>query len=150
GYEQAGNLVARTDSNGRTTTYAYDVRDRLTQMTPDPVLGDPLVRFEYDDAGNRASMTDGTGTTNHSYDARDRLLEKATPQGTLSYTYDPTGNLASMRSSHTDGVWVEYTWNAANQLETVTDRRIDPGVTRVTYDDAGRRAGMTNPNGVVM
>jgi len=36
-------------------------------------------------------MTDPSGTTNYSsYDNRDRVLTKATPEGTLTYNYDAT------------------------------------------------------------
>jgi uncharacterized protein RhaS with RHS repeats len=45
-------------------------------------------------------MTDASGTTNYGYDALDRLSSKATPQGTLSYTYDLAGNVGSMTSSN--------------------------------------------------
>jgi YD repeat-containing protein len=34
-------------------------------------------------------MQDASGSTTYSYDNRDRLLSKATPQGTLNYSYDP-------------------------------------------------------------
>jgi YD repeat-containing protein len=39
----------------------------------------------------------------------DRLTQKQTPEGTLNYTYDAAGHLASMTSSHTNGVSVTYT-----------------------------------------
>ena len=34
------------------------------------------------------TMTDASGTTNYGYDSMDRLTSKATPEGTLNYTYD--------------------------------------------------------------
>lgn len=38
-------------------------------------------------------MTDASGTTTCTYDTRDRLLAKATPAGTLTYTYDAGGRV---------------------------------------------------------
>ncbi len=37
---------------------------------------------------------------------------EATPEGTLSYTYDAAGNLQSMISNHTHGVSVTYSYDA--------------------------------------
>ena len=49
---------------------------------------------------------------------------KTTPEGTLNYTYDAAGDLASMTSS--DGnVSVDYTWDELNRLSTVVDHRLN-------------------------
>lgn len=44
-------------------------------------------------------MTDATGTTTYTYDTLDRLTSKATPEGTLCYSYNAAGNLNSPVSS---------------------------------------------------
>jgi YD repeat-containing protein len=67
-------------------------------------------------------MADASGATTYTYDSRDRLLSKATPAGTLTYTYDQAGNVATIRSSNTNGTSVDYAWDAANQLISVTDK----------------------------
>jgi len=36
-YDPVGNLAATTDFNGKTTTYTYDVLNRLHQKIPDPL-----------------------------------------------------------------------------------------------------------------
>ena len=51
----------------------------------------------------------------------DRLTTKATPEGTLSYTYDAAGNLASMTSRTRNGVSVSYSYDGLNRLSTVVD-----------------------------
>ena len=98
-------------------------------------------------------MTDVTGTTTYTYDARDRLTSKATPQGTLAYTRDAVGHVASMRSEKSDGVAVDYGWDKDERLSTVTDKGPDTGtsgkVTTYGYDKAGRMTGWVQPNGVV-
>jgi YD repeat-containing protein len=73
---------------------------------------------------------------------------KATPEGTLNYTYDTAGNLASMTSS--DGnVSAAYTWDELNRLSTVVDHRLNgSNTTTYTYDAANNLATATYPNGV--
>jgi RHS repeat-associated protein len=95
-------------------------------------------------------MTDASGTTTYNYDDHDRLQTKQTPQGTLTYTYDPAGNVASMQSSNTNGVSVEYTYDSLNRLETVVDNRLSVGqqTTTYSYDPASNLATVTYPNGL--
>jgi len=147
-YDAVGNLASATNFSGKTTTYTYDAMDRLTGKLPDPSLGQPSVAYTYTPTGQRASMTDASGTTTYTYDQRDRLGVKATPQGTLTYTYDAAGNLLSMQSNHTDGVSGSYTYDNANRLKTVVDDRLASGTTNYTYDAAGNLANNLYPNGV--
>ncbi|MFP4440651.1 MAG: FG-GAP-like repeat-containing protein, partial [Chloroflexaceae bacterium] len=77
-YDVVGNQVAHTDFNGRTTTSSYDELDRRRTIVPDPVLGEPTIGYTYTLTGQRAAMSDASGTTTYAYDNRDRLLEKAT------------------------------------------------------------------------
>ncbi len=72
-------------------------------------------------------------------------LSSGCAQGTLNYTYDGAGNLASMQSA--DGaVNVSYAWNGLNQLEQVIDSRL--GTTTYPYDTANNVSTMTYPNQV--
>src|SRR5439155_19905811 len=82
------------------------------------------------------------------YDQRDRLISKATLQGTLTYSYDLAGNLASIRSSNTSGTSVDYGYDALNRLATAKDNRLASGTTTYSYDNAGNLAGYLYPNGV--
>lgn len=145
-YDAAGNLKTHTDFNGKTTTYAYDDSNRLTSKTPDSSFGAPAVSFTYTATGQRASMTDASGTTAYSYDFRDHLLQKATPEGTLTYTYDPAGNLTSIKSSNAGGTSVGYSYDQLNRLATVTDAHT--GTTTYAYDKVGNLQSYLYPNGV--
>ncbi len=148
-YDQVGNTATRTDSRGKQTSFDYDSLDRLIAKRPDPTLGEPNVTYTYTTTGRRRSMTDASGTTNYTYDVRDRLQTKETPQGTLTYGYDPTGNLLSMRSSNTDGVSVDYTYDDLNRTKTVIDnRQAGPNTTTYTYDNVGNLKSDVRPNGV--
>ncbi|PYV19346.1 MAG: hypothetical protein DMG21_01975, partial [Acidobacteria bacterium] len=49
------------------------------------MLNQQPVRFTYTATGKRQSMTDASGQTTYTYDNRDRLKVKITPEGTLNY-----------------------------------------------------------------
>ena len=78
-------------------------------------------------------------------DNMDRLTSKATPEGTLSYTYDGAGNVASIASSNANGASMSYTYDSLNRLSTVTDKL---GTTTYSYDGASNVGTVTYPNGV--
>ena len=147
-YDASGNLVSKTDFNGKTTTYAYDLENRLMSKTPDASFAAPAVTFSYTASGQRSSMTDASGTTSYTYDLRDRLTQKATPEGTLAYTYDAAGNLASIRSSNANGTSVNYAHDALNRLASVQDNRLASGTTTYSYDNVGNLQSYAYPNGV--
>ena len=94
-------------------------------------------------------MSDASGTTTYSYDDMDRLVTKATPEGTLNYTYDTAGHVASITSNHANGVSVSYTYDDLNRLETVVDARLSGSqTTTYGYDPASNVGTVTYPNGV--
>jgi len=45
--------------------------------------GATSVSFTYTNTGRRKTMTDASGGTSYTYDVRDRLQTKQTPEGTL-------------------------------------------------------------------
>jgi RHS repeat-associated protein len=147
GYNMYGDNTSHVDFRGKTTSMTYDALSRLLTKVPDPTLGEPTVTFAYNLTGTRASMVDASGTTTYGYDTRDWVLTKATPAGTLTYTYDPAGNVATIRSSNTNGTSVDYVWDAANQLVSVTDNRAG-GVVTSAYTATGRPSALNQPSGV--
>ena len=150
-YDSAGNLSGKTDFNGKTTTFSYDEMRRLLSRTPDQSLGQPAVTFTYNNAGQRATMMDASGASVYSYDVRNRLTSRQTPFGTLTYTYDNAGNLATTRSSNTNGVSLDYTYDTVNRLSTLKDNRViapGGGVTNYSYDAAGNLESYVYPNTV--
>jgi YD repeat-containing protein len=145
-YDAAGNLSSLVHFNGVTTTYAYDALNRLlSRATP----GETTVSFTYTATGKYLTSTAQDGTVNYAYDSLDRLTTKATPEGTLSYTYYPTGKVETITSSNPHGASVSYTWDDLNRLSTVVDNRL-PGqnTTTTTYDPASNVATVAYPNGL--
>ncbi|MDQ3802896.1 MAG: putative Ig domain-containing protein [Acidobacteriota bacterium] len=147
-YDVGGLLRTQTDFRGKATTYTYDLMGRMLSRAPDPSLGEPSVSFTYNAAGQRATMTDATGTTSYTYDSRDRLTSKASPQGTLTYTYDAASNLLSVASSNPGGVSVSYAYDELNRLKAATDRRLADGETAYAYGVEGELHSTVTPNGV--
>ena len=70
-YDPAGNLIARTDKENKTTGYAYDELNRLKTVT-DPLNQDTA--YFYDNRDNLTALTDAEGnTTWFEYDRNNRL-----------------------------------------------------------------------------
>jgi RHS repeat-associated protein len=150
-YDASGNLTQLTHFSGKTTTYAYDALNRLTTRTPDPTLvTEPVVSYTYTPTGKHASTTDASGTTTYVYDALDRQTAKVTPEGTLNYTYDLAGNVASIYSSSLHGASMAYTYDSLNRLSTVVDNNLPAGqnTTTYAYDTASNLVTVTYPNGL--
>lgn len=150
-YDTAGNLQSRTDFNGKTTTFNYDAMRRLLTKVPDSSLNQPAISFTYNLSGRRATMNDASGVTVYNYDARHRLASKQTPFGTLSYTYDDSGNLLTTRSSNANGTSVDYNYDPLNRLATVKDNNLltlNGGSTSYSYDPVGNLKSYLYPNGV--
>src|SRR5262249_18645277 len=129
-YDAVGNVVSTTDFNGDTITFAYDERDRLVaKHYPDSTS----VQFTYTLTGQRATVTDGRGTTRGVYDARDRLLPRPDPDNmVISSGYAAAGDRPAVIPP---AGTTTYTFDALGRQVAVTDS--DGGVTRYTYDAAG-------------
>src|SRR5262249_10990919 len=125
----------------------YDSINRLIQKTPDASLGEPTVALEYTATGRRSRMIDASGISTYAYDERDRLITKTTPQGSLFYTYDPVGNLLSLRSAAGNGVSIDYAYAAANRLTTILDSQLGSATTTYDYDANGNVIRRIDSNG---
>ncbi|NJP06973.1 MAG: RHS repeat-associated core domain-containing protein [Chloroflexaceae bacterium] len=148
-YDSGGNLETLTAPNGMASAYTYDDLNRLTELalSTSTLLG----RYTYtlDDTGARIQMGEATGrTVDYGYDDTYRLLNETVtndPQGsngTVSYSYDSTGNRLS-RSSTLASVSNQSTSYDANDRPT-TDTYDDngnlltSGSSTYTYDSANR------------
>lgn len=154
-YDTAGHLVSITDFNGRTTTFTYDLMGRLVTRTPDPVAfpSELPTTFTYSANGLRSTMSDVSGTTVYQYDQKNHLVHKGTPEGALTYTYDPVGRVSSVRSD--SGQYsLDYAYDPVRRLTGVTDRALAAGsdglATTYAYDSAGRELSRTLPSGTTI
>lgn len=90
-------------------------------------MNETTITFTYTPTGKRASMVDASGTTSYTYNNRDHVLTKDTPEGNPTYTYDAHENLLTILSSQANGASMTYTYDALNRLASAKDNRIAAG-----------------------
>ncbi|WP_147381843.1 RHS repeat-associated core domain-containing protein [Paenibacillus nanensis] len=137
-------MRSKTDAEGRTTVYEYDLLSRL-KLEMDP-LGQ-VTSLLYDGMGNVTSVTNpDQTTTGYEYDLASRLVGINYQDGaSVSYTYDKLGRRTSMVDS--TGT-TSYTYDLLSRLTSVTDGR---GQTiRYSWTENGQRESMTYPDGSVV
>lgn len=139
-YDRNGRLVARVDPLGRTTSYGYDEGNQLVSVVYSDAQT-PDVSYEYDAAGRRIEMTDGTGVTDVTYSPTGKLISSTDARDqSIEYTYDSADQITRMTITAAIGVKSETLGvDARALLQTVTIDR--------TYDDAGRLASVSDPAG---
>jgi YD repeat-containing protein len=89
-YDAYGKPLEVVDANTRTTTYAYDPRQRLTSVT----TGGSTTTYEYWPTGllKKTSQADG-GEVNYEYDDAHRLVAVSDTRGNrIVYALDANGN----------------------------------------------------------
>ena len=147
-------LKSKTDALGQMISYGYAKDDNLLSVTyANAKNATPNVTFTYDAAYNRrTSMTDGTGTTNYTYNlvngaiGAGKLTSITGPlaNSTIAYTYDSLGRVVG-RSIN----------GAANQMNVVYDAlgRVTSetnglgSFTTAYVDQTARPLSLTYPNG---
>ncbi|MFO0954225.1 MAG: hypothetical protein U0835_24320 [Isosphaeraceae bacterium] len=156
GYDNAGNRTSLDDSLGGLTSYAYDARDELTQVTQSGSgVSNKRVDLAYDAAFRRTTATrysDLTGTTTvqvtkYAYDAADRLttLTHQTGGGTVRaqyvYTLDAASRLTSEARTWNGGTTdtVSYSYTNDDQVTAVTHTNGSFANESFGYDANGNR-----------
>ncbi len=103
-YENTTSRLSQvTDAKGQNTVYKYLIDNNLDSVIyKNAVVATPTVSFTYDPNYNRvATMTDGTGTTNYTYNpvqntpmlgaGRLAAIDGPLANDVISYTYDSLG-----------------------------------------------------------
>lgn len=139
GYTTNGLLLKATNALGQVTSYGYDSRGYLTNITGH--LATDTMGIRYDSAGRVYAVTDSQGyTVTNTYDNLDRLTNSTLPDGTKLevvyrnldvaktkgqdnrwsyFNYDPTQKLTDTQDP--SGELVHYEWCGCGELESVTD-----------------------------
>jgi len=159
-YDANGNITAEVSSitypyggSDRTLqkslSYVYDAAGRLTSVTGSRQDGEVTTSvsraYTYDAAGNRTQETDGSVTTQYTYNALDQMTSAIRRQGgdtlsSLAFLYDANGNqIREMDSVLGTDITCDY--DPANQLTHVT--KIENNVQTLSqenrYDGDGQR-----------
>lgn len=101
-YNPAGKLLTMEDPNGVTTTYTYDLRQRLTSTT----VGSSTTVYSYDVAGQLVQVTSPDGTfAGYIYDDAHRLVAVYDNLGNrIDYTLDVAGKQLAERVNDDSGL----------------------------------------------
>jgi RHS repeat-associated protein len=146
-YDDRGNLLTATDAHG-TTMYQYNAADLLTRVV---YPNGRFLEYSYDAGRRLIRLADQDGfAVNYAYDAAGRLTRLADGAASVlvTYFYDAAGRLA--REEHGNGTVTSYEYDAAGELLHLVNRAPGGAVNSrfdYTYDDLGRRTGMTTLDG---
>jgi len=150
-----------------TTKYSYDSLSQLTCVgEPNSAnntcssigSGAGLTQFTYTADGKRASMIDSSGTTSYTYDSLDQLTSTTNGVGaTTTYTYNtssdqtcisyPNSANNTCQSKGSGAGIASYTYDAANQLATMTDWVGNS--LAYTYNSSGSQTNLSANSGAV-
>ncbi|MEV4598349.1 RHS repeat-associated core domain-containing protein [Amycolatopsis sp. NPDC049253] len=118
--DHAGRVHTIVDAAGRTTTMGYDLAGELASVSYSDGAT-PGVTYDYDPAGQRVDMTDGTGTSTWTYNAFGEVTESQQGSGsTVTYGYDDAGNQNAITYPGQSAA-VARAFDPANRLTSVTD-----------------------------
>ncbi|MBO7111410.1 MAG: VCBS repeat-containing protein [Bacteroidaceae bacterium] len=162
---QYGNRYVTVTENSRTTTTTYDAWGNVKTVTApvssisntyasnggikQTVAGGATWTFQYDDRGNRTSMTDpDAGTTTYVYDAFGRETSRTDGRGIVFETkYDYLGRV-TQRKAGTDAINYTY-WTSGNGQLSLKSESNGTWTKSYVYDNLRRVTTETMTNGTV-
>lgn len=121
-YDEAGNLLTKTDRKGQTTTYTYDKLNRLIKATYADGTSDT---YHFDEFGDRDAVANDVVTYDFQYNDKHQLIKKTDRRDGTSRSLD-------------------WTYDAANDIQTKTN--YGGSVTTYLYDGTHRLVGLRNPH----
>jgi RHS repeat-associated protein len=136
-----GNLISKTDATG-TTTYAWDVENRLTSVAL-PASGG-TVTYQYDPFGRRIEKISATGTTIYAYDG-DNVVEELDGGGTAEARYAQGLGIDEPLAMYRGGASYYYNADGLGSITSLTNASGQIAAS-YTYDSFGK---LTASNGTV-
>ena len=142
---------------GQITEFVYDRQGRVqdkklyeNQMALDSQSPNEIISFAYDQLGRQNQIFENRGTTTLTYDSHGRLNAVTSPEGAISYEYDPiTGRKERTLTANSETF---YNYDELGRLKTVTVNKQNgnvlttPQITTYTYNEVGNRSAITHPN----
>jgi YD repeat-containing protein len=147
-YDLLDRLASVKDAMGRTTSYGYDALSRQTSISNLAIQGSPLLQQAYTPDGLLASLTDANNhATSFAYDGLDRLATTTYPLGsTETLTYDADSNVLTRKTRANQTIGFAY--DTLNRLITKTPPSPAP-VVSYRYDLAGRLMGVSDTSAAI-
>ena len=131
GYTVDDMISKITYGNGEVTAYTYDSRDRPTQILDRSGNTKEMdLNYTYDGTGNVLSEN----TQSYGYDYLSRLTSSSGPWGSITYTYDQTGNRMKTVNGTTTTV---YCYGSYNRLSSYSTSSCSSPTVSYTYDANG-------------
>jgi RHS repeat-associated protein len=148
-YDSIGRRTQLVYPDGKTVTYAYDAANRIHQVSD---WAARTTTYSYTGVGKPTNIASPNTSVTYTYDLSGRLTSVKntykTATGTASilfkYTLDAVGN--PIRANDAYGNPSILTYDKLNELISVQD---STGITRFAYDANGNRSSLTAPGGVV-
>ncbi len=124
----SGSNTTVTDESGKASTSTVDALGRLTTVLEDPTGVNYETDYQYDGLSNLTTVTQkgsnsaSARTRSFQYDSFSRLTSSQNPEaGTISYAYDPNGNLVTKIApkagqTGTAQTTTTYTYDVLNRL----------------------------------
>ena len=143
-YDSWGRILNITYPDNEVVSYGYDCGGQLQSITNNSSYT-YLNNVTYDRFGAKTSQAYGNGiATDYSYHSLTRRLTGiSSNDGTsISYTYDPVGNVTQVASSYS---WMQgqnltetFTYDASDQLVSASETQFQSYLLDVTYGNWGK------------
>lgn len=137
-YDANGNLISKTDATG-TTTYVWDVENRLTSVTLP--AGGGSVTYQYDPFGRRIEKVSPTGTTIYAYDGNN-VVEELDGGGTAVARYAQGLGIDEPLAMYRGGLSYYYNADGLGSITSLTDTSGQIAAS-YTYDSFGKLTAST-------
>ena len=151
-YNNNGDLARTVDSqSGITTSYYYDLTDRMMKYVESGANYSHSVGYTYDALNNLTSLVENINGTDHTttytYDEDNRIISSTTDGITVTYTYDAFGRVSTQTTKNGSTVILTESFTYKAPTSTSVSAQIDTYTTTAangysvtysyTYDDNG-------------
>jgi len=146
GYDAVGNLITSLDPRGTESHYHYSANNLLLKVELEDQNQRQCFQYSYDEAGQRLWATNGEVSLSWAYDPVGNVIAETRNLTTgdvykMEYRYDGADRLTKVRYPG-DSDWLEYNYNSQGELLSI------PGYIDIApvYDEGGYLASYITAN----